>query len=191
MTIQHYKWIVLMLLFLPTALSFAHPDKMPHGNMQYDEMEEMMQSRGHGPMNPMMGGGYMMGGAMGGGYMGGGHMMGGPRMNPLFGNLRGLGLTKEQRKKIRGLQREMRKKHLAMMDAMGEISDELMDLYAADIPDADKIGVQYGKLFEIRRNMIVQRIELRNEVYALLTKSQKEKAQKRDPYYGRHRMMNE
>jgi Spy/CpxP family protein refolding chaperone len=120
-------------------------------------------------MGPGMMGGYgtMHGpGMMGGGYGMGPGMMG---MGPVWM----LNLTDEQRAKISKLQNELRKKQWA---TMGQIMDErqkLFELYSAENPDPKKVGAVYGKIFDLRRQMIEATIDTRNRVQGLLTQEQR------------------
>jgi Spy/CpxP family protein refolding chaperone len=84
-----------------------------------------------------------------------------------------LNLTDEQRAKIGKLQDELRKKQWA---TMGQIMDErqkLFELYSADSPDAKKVGAVYGKIFDLRRQMIEAAIDTGNRTQALLTQEQR------------------
>ena len=120
----------------------------------------------HGP--GMMGGyGTMHGPGMMGGYgtMHGPGMMG---MGPVWM----LNLTDDQRDIIGKLREELRKKQWT---TMGQIMDErqkLSELYSADSPDANKVGAIYGKIFDLRRQMIEATIDVRNRMQALLTQEQ-------------------
>jgi Spy/CpxP family protein refolding chaperone len=151
---------------------------------------------GYGPgygygMGPgMMGGygyggnGYGMGEGMGPGMMGGYGMMHGPGMMGGEGMMYGpgmmgmgpvwmLNLTDEQRTKISKLQDELRKKQWA---TMGQIMDErqkLFELYSAENPDPKKVGAVYGKIFDLRRQMIEAAIDTQNRTQALLTQEQR------------------
>ncbi len=151
---------------------------------------------GAGGYGPGYGYGYGMGEGMGPGMMGGYGMMHGPGMMGGYGmmhdpgmmggegmmygpGMMGMGpvwmlnLTDEQRAKISKLQGELRKKQWA---TMGQIMDErqkLFELYSADSPDAKKVGAVYGKIFDLRRQMIEAAIDTQNHTQALLTKEQR------------------
>ena len=120
---------------------------------------------GHGMMRGpgMMHGPGMMGGE---GMMYGSGMMG---MGPVWK----LNLTDEQQVKINTLRDELRKKRLATMgQIMGE-RGKLFELYSADSLDAKKVGAVYGKIFDLRRQMIESAIDTRNRTRALLTEEQR------------------
>lgn len=206
-TIGKMLSIILMLLVMSTGV-LAQPPHMMGGPMD-EEMRERMQEQGYGS-GPGYGGGPgygwgagygrgydygrgygygpmgpMMGGPMMGGPMMGGHMMGSGPMAYLYQ----LDLSKDQRTKVRALHRDVRKAHLALMEEMMDKSDKLLDLYAEDTPDVEKIGKVYDEIFVIRRKMIQQHIQLRNDTYKLLTKEQREKAREFEPMRGRFGMM--
>jgi len=146
-----------------------------------------MPGGGYGP-GTMMGGGYGMGpGMMGGGYgmgMGPGMMMGGGMgMGPgmmMGGSMMGmhglymLDLTDDQRSKVNAIQDKLRKQHWEIMGRMMDEHNALRDLYDADTLDAKKIGAAYDRVFKLKRQMIDAGIKARNDVYALLTKEQRE-----------------
>lgn len=121
----------------------------------------------HGP--GMMGGYGMMHGP---GMMGGEGMMYGPGtmgMGPVWM----LDLTDEQRAKISKLQNDLRKKQWATMGQIMDEREKLFELYSADSPDAKKVGAVYGKIFDLRRQMIEAAIDTQNRTQALLTKEQR------------------
>ena len=181
-------------MLLP-ATSQSHPGNMMHEDMDEDQMGGYMNRRGYmnGPgwnqmhrgnqsMRPMMRGNMM-------GSMMGGPMMGGPMMGRFMGSLADLDLTDSQRDKIRDLHRAMRKQHLKLMEKMMDATNKLSDTYADDPTNIDKIGAAYDGVYKIKRNMILQHVETRNKVIALLTKEQKEKLKSSRPFFGRHMMM--
>jgi Spy/CpxP family protein refolding chaperone len=185
---------ILGLLALLPATSQSHPGRMMHDDMDEDQMGGYMNRRGYmnGPRwNQMHRGNQsmpMMGSMMGGPMMGG-SMMGGPMMGMFMGRLADLDLTDSQRDKIRDLHRAMRKQHLKLMEKMMDAGDKLSDTYADHPTDIDKIGDAYDGIYKIKRNMILQHVETRNKVVALLTKEQKEKLKSSRPFSGRHMMM--
>ena len=169
----------LWIFVLPTTAFADPPGYMRH--MDDDTMQQMMNERGYG---------YGYGGR--GNYMGHmgpmmGPMMMGP-MGPMMGNLVGLDLTDKQREQIRDIQRNMRKQHFELMDKMMDTSDKLYKLYDVDKPDPEKIGKVYDEIYKIKRQMIQEHIEIRNRVYDLLTKEQREKFRANDPFAHRYGM---
>lgn len=138
-----------------------------------------------------MGGRDMAGHMHGMGYMG---MMGtGPAMMEMMdspgmmgamGRVEMLDLTKEQRASIHKLQDQLRRTN---WDAMGKIMDEsskLRELFAADKPDAKKIGAVYGNIFDLRRQMIENKIDTQNRLDAVLTMEQREQLKQRGHGHG-------
>ena len=182
-----YCALLLLSMALPTVGLTDPPGYMRHHMMEDESMEQMMNERGYGY------GGYGYGGR---GYMG--HM--GPMMGPMgpmmmgpmghmMGNLSGLDLTDKQRDQIRDIQRSMRKQHWDLMEKMMDTSDKLYKLYDVDKPDPDKIGKVYDEIYKIKRQMIQEHIEIRNKIYDLLTKEQREKFKATDPFAHRYGMM--
>jgi Spy/CpxP family protein refolding chaperone len=115
-------------------------------------------------------------------------MMGGMGM----GRIQMLDLTKEQRASMHKLQDQLRRTN---WDTMGKIMDEsskLRELFAADKPDAKRIGAVYGNIFNLRRQMIESKIDTHNRVDAVLTKEQRQelKQLKRGHGRGGHGMMS-
>jgi len=167
------------------------------GHMDDETMERMMEQRGYGGG---YGGGYGYGGGRGymgmmgpmGGMMGPmGGMMGpmGPMGPMMMGNLAGLDLTDKQREQIWEIQSKMRTQHFDLMEKMMNTSDQLYKLYDTEKPDAVKIGKVYDEIFKIKREMIQEHIEIRNKIYDLLTKEQREKFRSNDPFANRFGMM--
>jgi Spy/CpxP family protein refolding chaperone len=134
---------------------------------------------GPGGYGPGYGYGYGMGPGMMGGYgtmhgpgMMGGYGMYGPGMMGM-GPVWMLNLTDEQRAKISKLQEQLRKKQWT---TMGQIMDErqkLYELYSAENPDPKKVGAVYGKIFDLRRQMIEAAIDTQNRAQAVLTQEQR------------------
>ncbi len=99
-------------------------------------------------------------------------MMGG--MGPGMGPMSMLDLSEQQQKQIRDIHRSQRDKN---WDRMGEIvnrRDKLQELYASDTPDPKAIGNVYGEIFDIKRQMIEDAVEARNQARNVLTKEQRE-----------------
>ncbi|MFC1681695.1 Spy/CpxP family protein refolding chaperone, partial [Pseudomonadota bacterium] len=155
------------------------------GTMSKGQMP--MMGGGHmGMMGDKMGGGHMgmMGGTMGGGHMGmmgdmmgGGHMgmmgdmMGGGHMG-MMKKFKMLGLTEEQEIKIDDIQHQLHKQHWAIMGQMIDVKAELRRVHAGDPPDAKAIGAVYGKMFDLKRQMIETTIEAKNNATGVLTEAQ-------------------
>lgn len=190
----------LLLFGVFPALSVAQPPGHMMRHMDDESYGQMMDERGYG-----YGRGYGRGyGGYGygyGGHMGPGMMMGpmGGMMGPMgsmmmgpgymMGNLYGLDLSDKQRDQIRDIQRDTRKKHWDLMEKMMETSDKLVDLYEVDKPDPEKIGKVYDEIFKIKREVIQQQIEVRNKIYDILNKEQREKFRDNDPFARRFGMM--
>ena len=183
--------IVSLLTMTFTTLSIAEPQGyMRH--MDDDSMERRMDDRGYGYGRHGYGGyGYGGQGHMGpmGGMMGPMGGMMGPMMGGMMGNLAGLDLNDKQQDQIRDIYRNMRRQHWDLMEKMMDTSDKLYKLYDVDKPDPDKIGKVYDEIYKIKRQMIQEHIVIRNKVYDLLTKEQREKFKANDPFAHRYGMM--
>jgi Spy/CpxP family protein refolding chaperone len=139
---------------------------------------------GSGPgFGPGMGPG-MMGGpggpGMGPGMTGRHH--GGPGMGPGMMQGRGefmaraLGLSEDQRAKIRGIFEETRRKNWG---TIGQIQSErfaLQELMRGDKVDPGAAVEQKRKIDDLKRQVMRVRLEARNQVLAVLTPEQQEKA---------------
>jgi Spy/CpxP family protein refolding chaperone len=160
---------------------FAHGDDIeyrdPGYGMEYGTERESTDEYcpgcgmigGHGMGNGMMGG-HGMGNGMVRGYGMGFGMMGGP--------MYGLDMSREQRKQIARIQSELRKHNWALQGEIIDRQDELFEQYADEIPDPKKIGAVYGKIFDLRRQMIEATIDAHNRQRAILTDEQREQLQK-------------
>jgi protein CpxP len=124
-----------------------------------------MQGPGSGPASGSgMGPGMMHGG-------GAGAMRGhGQRM------ARALGLTDDQRAKVRQIMEDTRRKN---WDALGQIRSErfkLTEMLRGDKVDPNAAVEQKSKIDVLKRQVMRARLEARNQVLALLTPEQREKA---------------
>lgn len=117
------------------------------------------------------GGGYGMGPGMMGGY--GGYHMGGSGLGPIYR----LNLTDEQRKQVDGIQEGLRKKN---WDLMGKMQDEASKLsgLGADKRDRPAILAANKRMFELRQQMLENRLDAQDKIEGLLTPQQKEQLQK-------------
>lgn len=178
---------VLVGLILVTTLSLVPAFVLAHGGggkyrgygMGHMGMMGGPGMMGMGPMGMMGGMGHMgmmgMMGGMGPKMMGGPGMMGmGHGMMGGMGPLHMLDLSDEQRAKIRSIQENVRKQHWEIMGRIMDESSKLYDLFAADKPDPKKIGSVYGKIFDLKRQMIETSIDARNQMEGVLTKEQHE-----------------
>jgi Spy/CpxP family protein refolding chaperone len=121
---------------------------------------------------------YCPGCGMTGGYGMGPGMMGGYGMGPGMtgaGPLVGLELTREQQKQMVRIETELGKHNWALQGKIIDARGELLELYADETPDPKKIGAVYGKIFDLRRQMIEAAIEAKNRQRAVLTEEQREK----------------
>lgn len=137
-------------------------------------------------------GGAMMGHDMaghGGGMAMGQGMMDHPMMGDMgdhgammgggFGAIWSLNLNDQQRKQLRDINRDLRKKHGDIRDQIEDASDQLWDLYAQDKRDVAAIGKVYDKIFGLRRQMIEQSLEAQNKAGEVLTKEQRDEWKRR------------
>ena len=131
-----------------------------------------------GMMGNMMGGGGhmgMMGNKMGGGgHMGmmGDMMSGGGHMGRM-GKYKGLGLSDEQTQQMRDIQYKLRKMHWEIMGQMIDQQAALQKAYTGDRPDPAAVGAVYGKLFDLKRQMIEASLTAKNSTRDVLTEEQR------------------
>ena len=146
-----------------------------------DEGSKSMGSMpGHG-MHKSGGAGSWMGGNAGGGSF---DMMSGDGF--MTARLRAvwtLDLSKEQKAKIRAIQRELRSQHWALQDKIELAADKLFDLYRANHRDPKAIGKVYDEIFDYRRQKIEIAIEAGNKAEAVLTKRQLDSLKKWRPQH--------
>lgn len=133
------------------------------------------QGPGYGPgYGPGMTGGGMGPGMMGPGMMGG-YGYGGP--------LAALTLADEQREKILAIQEENRRKN---WDTMGKLREEmfrLRGLYFADQLDPQVYAEQQKKVDDLRREMIVSRLQARNQIEQVLNPEQRRQFRAFGPWW--------
>jgi Spy/CpxP family protein refolding chaperone len=184
------KCFLWLTLFALQSTAFAQPPGYMRHNMDDDTMGRMMDERGYGRYGQGYGQGYGYGPGARMGHMGSmmGPMMMGP-MGHMMDNLAGLDLNEKQRDQIRDLQRKKRKQHWDLMEKMMDTSDQLIDLYDVDKPDPEKIGKVYDEIYKIKRQMIQQHIRIRNNIFDILNKEQREKFKANDPFAHRFGMM--
>ena len=87
-------------------------------------------------------------------------------------------MSDEQEQQIDDIQHKLRKEHWALMGQMIDVEAELRKAHAADRPDPKAIGAVYGKMFDIKRQMIEAVLEARNNAKDVLTEEQLEKMRK-------------
>ena len=138
---------------------------------------------GYGPgMGPGMMGGYGSGPGYGPG-MGPG-MMGHDAKGRGPGAMRGrwehmahaLGLSEDQRAQVRRIMEDTRRKN---WDVLGQIQSErfkLREMVRGDKVDPNAAVEQKSKVDDLKRQVMRSRLEARNQVLALLTPEQREKA---------------
>ncbi len=172
--------LIAFALGIGTSVALAHGGgSMMRGGTPSYGMGHMGMMGERGMARHMGGMGHM-------GMMGGSGMMGmGPGMMEVMrgsgmmgamgmGRIQMLDLTKEQRASMHKLQDQLRRTN---WDTMGKIMDEsskLRELFAADKPDAKRIGAVYGNIFDLRRQIIESKIDTHNRVDGLLTKEQRQ-----------------
>ena len=140
----------------------------------------------HGP-----GGGPGYGAGMDPGMMGGhrDHMGPGTMHGRGAGMMRGrwermaqaLGLSENQRAKVRGIMEDTRRKN---WDVLGQIRSErfkLREMLRGDKVDPNAAVEQKRKVDDLKRQVMRSRLEARNQVLALLTPEQREKARAYGP----------
>lgn len=182
----------LIAAFVVAGGAFAHGDDIEYTDPGYG-MGYGMEPNSNSDYCPgadccpgMMGGncmgpGMMSGHGMGSGMMGN-HGMGPGMMNG--GRIYGLELNSDQRKQIAQINSELRKRNWALQGEIIDAQEQLFQLYAEETPNAKKIGAVYGKIFDVRRQMIEAAIDSRNRQRAILTEEQREQLRKEPNGWG-------
>ena len=142
--------------------------------MDGDNQQEMMPWAGRYGRHHMP---FMDG--QGGQGMGMVNMMG--MMPMLMYGLNDLKLNKKQRNEIRSLLHDLRKKNWQMMETNMELSDKLADLYAERPRNASNIAAVYDKIFSQKKQMIIDMVEVRNKIDAILTEEQRKELDSSQP----------
>lgn len=105
----------------------------------------------------------------------------------------GLTLTDDQQLAVRKLHHKLRRQNWSLKGEILDQQEKLIELYVVDVPDAAAIGKVYDAIFDIKRQMIENRITTENEVRALLTEEQKSQLKTGQMgcrgSMGRHNMM--
>jgi len=141
-------------------------------------MGNMMGQGGMG----MMGQGGMMGNMMGQGgmgMMGQGGMMGNMMGQGGMGMMGTLDLTDEQRTQIFKIADATRKQQWELMGKMMDEQSRLRDLQLAGKPDPKQVGAVYGKIFDVKRQMIENRVAAANKMHDVLSDEQKAELEQR------------
>jgi Spy/CpxP family protein refolding chaperone len=136
---------------------------------------------GYGPgmMGQGMGGGYGQG-MMGGGY-GQGMMGGGGYGRGAGGPIAALNLSDEQQEKLFAIQEENRRKNWDTMGKMRAEQFKLRSMYNADSIDPQAFAEQQKKVDDLRREMLVSRLETRKQVEGVLTPEQRQQFRQYGP----------
>ena len=99
-------------------------------------------------------------------------MMGGQQGSGMMGGLAMLDLTDEQVGKVTKEQDRFRKKAWEIMGLELDQQPMLREALSADVPDPTAVGQAYGKLFELRRQMIEEKIISSNKIRSFLDEDQ-------------------
>jgi Spy/CpxP family protein refolding chaperone len=100
---------------------------------------------------------------------------------------RALGLSEDQRAKVRQIMEDTRRKN---WDALGQIQTErfkLREMVRGDKVDPSAAVEQKRKVDDLKRQVMKARLEARNQVLALLTPEQREKARSLHNRHGARR----
>ena len=139
---------------------------------------------GHGVMGGHVGPGYGSGHGMGPGMMGG-HGGGPGLMRGRWERMaRALGLSEDQRAKVGRIMEDTRRKN---WDVLGQIQGErfkLREMLRGDKVDPNAAVEQKRKIDDLKRQVMGARLDARNQVLALLTPEQREKARSFGPPRG-------
>ncbi|MDH5360388.1 MAG: Spy/CpxP family protein refolding chaperone [Gammaproteobacteria bacterium] len=144
-----YSVICLILLLSP---AFVFADRhMGTMDGEYGRHGMMGMGYGIGPMGMISGGMGMMG----------------------FGPYGMLKLSEQQREKIRSIQLETRKEHLALMENIVEQHEKMHKLMNAEPRKTNDITKVFDEITKVQRSMVVSMIETMNKMDAVLDKDQR------------------
>jgi Spy/CpxP family protein refolding chaperone len=140
--------------------------------------QDSMSMKGSGGSMGMMGGGRM--GMMGGGdHMGMmGNMMGGGGHMGMMNKYKRLRLSDEQKQQMSDIKYNLRKEHWAIMGQMIDQHAALQKAYAGERPDPAAVGAVYGKIFDLKRQMIEARLKSKNSAKDVLSEEQRARMKK-------------
>ncbi len=96
-----------------------------------------------------------------------------------MGKYKGLGLSDEQKEQLRDIQHKLRKKHWELMGQMIDEQAALQKAHAGDRPDPATVGAVYGRMFDLKRQMIEARLAAKNSSKDVLTEEQRAQMKKR------------
>lgn len=154
-----------------------HDHKMADTKDNCDVKHEMGGHHGNG-----------MGDPYGHGMMGGqsADMM----MEPNMHMLGALALNEDQQAKINQLTDELKHNNWLTQGLINDETAKLRDLYEADKRDLTAIGLEYQKVFDLKRQMILTYLDIQNRIEEVLTPEQlaqmKEARHKMHRMYGHH-----
>ncbi len=98
-----------------------------------------------------------------------------PGMMPQTANpISALNLSQEQQQQITAIGQEARSQSVKVMNEIGNKFNELRNLFAAKVPDAQAIGAMYGEIFELQRQSIETAIATYNKQVDVLDEKQRE-----------------
>ncbi|MGD8743222.1 MAG: Spy/CpxP family protein refolding chaperone [Granulosicoccaceae bacterium] len=164
MNVKKHTFMLLSIVLLSAPVLSVADMRGGHMMMGDEEREKMMKERyGERYREHMSDDDMPMG--MGRGGMG---MMG-------YGGMAMMDLDDKQRGQIRDIQRELRKKIWALKGQIMDEQDSLADLYDTDTRNASAIGKVYGKIFDLKRQVIEATVEAGNKRRAVLNKEQRER----------------
>ena len=95
-------------------------------------------------------------------------------------------LTEAQQNSINQLHDSMRKLHWELMGSAMDEQASLRDTLSVERPDPKQVGQIYGRLFDLKRQMIESRISTHNSVLDLLTEEQAQQMREGMMMSGKH-----
>lgn len=138
---------------------------------------------GHGHrMARGMGGGYGMGSGPVAGYGSGFGMMGGRGMDPglMYGYAaHALDLNADQRDKLARIWNDSMKKAWPVMGSLREQNFQLSRLLNAETPDQTVVNKVYGRITELRKQLLDLRLQARQDMMGALTAEQRKELRER------------
>lgn len=86
-----------------------------------------------------------------------------------------LNVSEEQQDKIDELHDDLRRTNWELQGRVFDERDKLRDLFRADTPDPEAVDRIYANLFDLERQMIVNRVKANNNILGVLTLPQRDR----------------
>ena len=100
------------------------------------------------------------------------------------GAIAALNLSDKQQEKVFAIQEENRRKNWDTMGKMRAEQFKLRRMYYAQDADPTAVSEQQKKVDDLRRQMLVSRLEMRKQIEAVLTAEQRKQMRQSGPWWA-------